>query len=851
MVSAAGLPKISPRIFFMRHSYHFLPLAGVWLLSLSGCDLLAQQSPIVPAPGLSQFYAPGAAPKILVPHKAGAAVTWRLLDFDGKEIDSGQVQEKSAAAKPIGATGFYRMAFLDGEGKELGHSGLIVQNAPGYQSSKIGLDVSPSRFWGNEVTRAVAGLIKNSNLAQRVRVQQWWWMNQPSRDVFKKSPLNEVNEVLSSEGMNLNMVGVETTGWAARDGKPGHVFPENLRDIYNFYIWSAKNWPAGMSLLEVWNEPDIMGWATGSRAASLAKAVSLAVRSVRPDVKITTPSPATSTLENYFAEMLANDLQPYVDAYAMHHHVDGLKKAGAIKDGVQVRTMTAALEPTMHPADPDRTNAILEQEDTLDYMYQRYATHAQYVKGLPVYNMEGGLVDPKDGWACEKEQAEGLVAYLAIDFHLGVTYHQYYCIRPSPGSDSDRFNLLNAERNLWDVSPRAGWQTLNVFAEKIGSAIPMGRLSIDGVSSSRVVFFDPKKDEENNVVAVFWDAYQNIGKLPFSRDGVRIFDCTGRDITDQPDAGVITWPPKYAVLPKKTAKALTLKKEAVFPAVKTPTKPPSPIVLDLSLPESRYTTRPLSGIKVSSGTNELPLRVHNFSDVPQTVRLEAEGKGVKINLEPESVELAPQTDAIVTVRLVPEPGYASQKNAFAPQRQTVRAVAAKKSKSVLAFNTYAEFASLPVASAWPIEGMKDEKQWWQAKWDEGKPVLTAVEGGMRVGFTFPKAEGQATAFIRCKIQPPGLNGETPDALAFDLTLHEGNGYFQASLIDSNDRHWHLRFARIGQKNETTRVIIPLKYLDGPGPFKPGDVTDFSLGATGVPRTGLDITVSKPEWIKFQ
>ena len=67
----------------MRFSYKILSVFGAWLLSFSGGELLAQ-SPIVPAPGLSQFYAPGAAPKILVPSKAEAAVTWRLLDFDGK-----------------------------------------------------------------------------------------------------------------------------------------------------------------------------------------------------------------------------------------------------------------------------------------------------------------------------------------------------------------------------------------------------------------------------------------------------------------------------------------------------------------------------------------------------------------------------------------------------------------------------------------------------------------------------------------------------------------------------------------------------------------------------------------------
>ncbi len=835
----------------MRLSYKVLQLLGVGLLCLSGCELFAGQL-LLPAPGLSQVYAPGAAPKILVPPKAESAVKWRLLNFDDKEIDSGEVAEKTASAKAIEATGFYRMVFLDGEGKQLGHSGIIVQNAPGYHSPKIGLDLCSNRWWSNELAQSVAGLVKNSSLAPLVRVQQWWWMCQPSREVIQKARLHEINEVLAAEGLNLSLVGTETPGWASHSGKPGHVFPENLRDIYNYYLWSAKNWPKRLSLLEVWNEPDLMGWATGSRAASLTKAVSLAVRSVRPDVKITTASPATSTLENYFSEMLANDLQPYVDAYAMHHHVDGLKKIGALKEGVGVRTISAALEPSMKPADPDRTFAIREQEDTLDYMYQRYATHAQYLKGLPVYNMEGGLVDPTDGWESEKEQAEGLVAYLATDFHLGIAYHQYYCIRPTPGSDSDRFNLLNAERNLWDISPRAGWQTLNVFAEKVGSGIPMGRLSIAGATSARVIFFNPKKKgASNKVVAVFWDAYQKIGKLPFSGKGVRIFDCMGREITDRPDAAVISWPPKYAVLPNKKAAALALKNEAVFPMVKTPTPPPSPIVLDLSLPESRYTTRPLTGIKVTSGTNELPLRVHNFSDRPRKVRLEAEGQGMKIALEPASVELAPQTDAIVTVRLAPELGYSSKKNAFVPQRQVIRAITPEESNAVLVLNTYAEFASLPVATAQPIEAMKAENTWWQSKWDEGKPTFTPVENGMRIAFTFPKVDGNSSAFVRCKIQAPGANEAGPDALAFTIALHEGTGFFQASLSDSQDRHWYLRFARIGRKNEKLRVIIPFKYLDGPGQFKPGDVTNFSLGVVDVPRTGLDITLSQPEWIKFQ
>ena len=72
-------------------------------------------------------------------------------------------------------------------------------------------------------------------------------------------------------GLKILQVNHISPPWAAKD--PRH-FPDDLRDVYNFYRGLAKRWNGLADAIEPWNEPDldIFGGHTGCEIASFQKA---------------------------------------------------------------------------------------------------------------------------------------------------------------------------------------------------------------------------------------------------------------------------------------------------------------------------------------------------------------------------------------------------------------------------------------------------------------------------------------------------------------------------------------------------------------------------------------------------
>ena len=82
-------------------------------------------------------------------------------------------------------------------------------------------------------------------------------------------------------GLKILQVNHISPPWAAKD--PTH-FPDDLRDVYNFYRGLAKRWNGLADAIEPWNEPDldIFGGHTGCEIASFQKAAFLGLKAGDP-----------------------------------------------------------------------------------------------------------------------------------------------------------------------------------------------------------------------------------------------------------------------------------------------------------------------------------------------------------------------------------------------------------------------------------------------------------------------------------------------------------------------------------------------------------------------------------------
>ncbi|MEK6793764.1 MAG: LamG domain-containing protein [Spirochaetota bacterium] len=802
--------------------------------------------------GARQFFSPGEA-VVNVPDRASNADSWVLLSYAGTEISRGSVDKANALALGTLSEGFYRLQYKAAD-NVLGYSGIFVREEPRVPASNISLDVGMSRFWGHEVAGLAADIARRTGVgAARGR---WAWSQ--SEDTYGKREftlLNELFEIFENKQMPLNIYTTDSPGFANNSGKASLMLPSKLRYLYEHYRWAAANWPHAIRMFECWNEPD-MGYGTGAHAASMTKVMALALRSVRPDILVVTPSPATSSLENYFAEMLANDLYPYVSAYAFHHHTP-LKKRGAKESGAGVTAEdVATTEPSTEPAELDRGHSLRVEEDSLDYMYRRYASHAKHSGGLPAVNTEGAIkVDDRKGWKAECEQAEGLLAYLATSLHLGISEHQYFNImlEPGAGADSRETAINHFLTEFMDQSPRAGLFALAVAASFLGNAVPRGRFSVSGTPSARVLVFQSGSAKHaGSAVVVFWDLYHGGAALPYKK--AIVFDHMGGAVTT-PDASVITWPPKYALVPVAEAKASPLRNEAVFPLRKAADRQMPSVVLDISLPDTAFTTRPVSGIKVNDREMTLPLSVYNFSDAEKRIALSGKADDISISIDNPDIRLGAQQDTNIVLRIRAEDTFFTKAHAFSPSRQMITAVSGGET-SVLAFNVFADTAHLPVANIVPIEGIADAGRWYQQsheKGDRGTAKCTAVKNGMQFDFEFSKrgAPGFVIPYIRCKLA--GMSAPMPDtidALRVTFVLNRGSALFQITLIGEDGTVWYARPGKLNRSGDTLTTSIPTSYFGGARPLVPSEVKEMHLCLIEVPHE-LAFSISDVAWVTLK
>ncbi len=241
---------------------------------------------------------------------------WRAIDIDGKEVaQSAEAAEKAVLGKlPIG---YFEVLEKGGPGKVM--AGVVAKNEA-TEDTPIALDTGISWFYADpQQIRDACTLCRLAGV-KWIRDRLSWPEMEPERGKFAEETRYEKAMRLEHEaGLKILQVNHASPPWAA---KVGAHFPDDLRDVYDFYHGLAKRWNGLADAIEPWNEPDIelFGGHTGCEIASFQKAAYLGLKAGDPKVPVCEAVFAIDRPET-LDEFGENKVYPYFDIYDLHHYV--------------------------------------------------------------------------------------------------------------------------------------------------------------------------------------------------------------------------------------------------------------------------------------------------------------------------------------------------------------------------------------------------------------------------------------------------------------------------------------------------------------------------------------------------
>ncbi|HEX4413585.1 MAG TPA: hypothetical protein VH107_08150, partial [Lacipirellulaceae bacterium] len=242
---------------------------------------------------------------------------WRAIDVDGKEVAHGAEPTGKAMLGKL-PVGYFEVLEKDGPGKVM--AGVVAKNEP-TEDTPIALDSGMSWFYADrpQQVRDACTLCRLAGV-KWVRDRLSWPEMEPERDKFAgETRYEKVMRLEHEAGLKILQVNHASPPWAAKNA--AH-FPDDLRDVYNFYRGLAKRWNGLADAIEPWNEPDIemFGGHTGCEIASFQKAAYLGLKAGDSKVPVCEAVFAIDRPET-LDEFGENKVYPYFDMYDLHHYV--------------------------------------------------------------------------------------------------------------------------------------------------------------------------------------------------------------------------------------------------------------------------------------------------------------------------------------------------------------------------------------------------------------------------------------------------------------------------------------------------------------------------------------------------
>jgi hypothetical protein len=535
--------------------------------------------------------------RIMVPAKWNG---WRAIDIDGKEIGRGAAKDKTASLGHL-PVGYFELRETGGPGMVT--AAVLAKNSPS-EDTPIAIDVAASWFYAEpQQIRDACTLCRLAGV-KWVRDRASWPELETARGVWAADTRYERAMRIQHEmGLKILQVNHISPSWASKD--PKH-FPEDLRDVFNFYRGLAKRWKGLADAIEPWNEPDIIefGGHTGCEIASFQKAAYLGLKAGNPEFAVNGSVFAIDRPET-LDEFGANEVYLYCDRYDLHHYV------------------------------------------ALNRYPQAYARHRAVSGGRPMWTTEFNL---NIFWSDEKTHEPSEEDLRVQGYRISKAFSQAL----HEGTEKAFQFILGhyVERQIQyglvhtDLTPRPAYVAFAAVGRFLNAAKPIGRIDLGNEKLKAYVFRKEVDGAKGETVVAWSETNPMDAKI---RPAEKTYDYLGREL---PNAHKLhlTREPIFVLLPRGGSKRL--KVEPPPPKAKWLPGKACPVVLQLvgkgDMNKSAFQL---------GNSNELRLVAYNFGTKPVRGELDIEGATIEkmhIEMDPASRNvrtLSVNDRAHVTARL--------------------------------------------------------------------------------------------------------------------------------------------------------------------------------------------------------
>ena len=725
---------------------------GLFLLAASTCaTAAAPETRSIPAARVNH---PGnvflAGEEVVLPFAPGETGTWRVLDYDDKEVASARVTAGSVALGRL-PVGFYRLR-ADGHSTWISCAVLGPLRAPTPSTSPVAIDVAMAWFYPKDKMDDVSSLCALAGV-NWVRDRLNWGQMEPAEGTWSKTNQYDASALAQSRaGLRVLQVMHSSPPWA---NKTASRFPLDLRHAYRFNLEIARRWHGQVLAFEPWNEADIpmFGGHTGSEMATLQKASYLGLKAGNPSM-VACMNVFALHNRNQLADLHDNQAWPYFDTFDLHHYT---------------------------PFDDYPT--VYGDFRAVSGGKPLWVTEC----ALPVkWAGDEKLKEPTD--ANLRTQAERLAKTFACSLHEG-SAATFYFMLPHYVEGQTQFGLLRP-----DLTPRPSFVALAAVGRLLADGQPLGR--VRGVQDAvRAFLFRAKPDGQRANVLVAWTTAGE-ATLPLPGSPGAVFDHLGRV---RPSAGslVLSPAPIFAILSDEAVKQLLLQPPPK--ALERLPGEPSPVVIQALWPEERIVLG-RSAYRLSSEKREsVPLFVYNFSDKPVAGRLSVTVPAGWQASSFDKVEIAPQSRVELRLEL-------DCRNGAPKSLEAVRVDGAfgRAGNPVLSMRVTPEPSLLGRQAGTPISGAAEASRWLPTVSGGGVLKITSSDGSVSIDaeplgpdmWVYPQMS------LPAEHRPP----KGAAALCLTLMAQEGAGTFRALFEEENGSAYIVDFLPQPKPGETVEAV---------------------------------------------
>lgn len=763
---------------------------------------------------------------VAIPLPSGATDI-RVADVDGKICFSAPAAGNSELSPGKLPAGFYRIEYKNGAGRPAVDGAAVLVRPVEKLNPASPVAVDAALFYPFYLQQIgsmkfgytpgdVAGLLRKANLGC-VRERIMW----EAFDYLDPNQSNRlVDELMATYAEHGIKVVQSLYGTPKQDRYPSALSalgakkpPLNLAKLHDYARAVTARFGKTMPALESWNEPEGIGGSLLSfEIAAAQKAAALGALRTNPAI-VTFMGSGTPEHPAALAENRFND---YQNVFCFHSH-SRLENTAA-----RAAKLTAAAD------------------------------------GLPVWLTEVSTgsfpIDPATGeFTAEtaRKQALDIPKLYAALLAEGADRLFYFFLFNHTEVSGMSFGLLRHS----DLSPRPGFVTLAVLANYFQNFGGIRQLEgvPSGVTGYEAVVL---RDGVPHRVRLLWnDSGKPITIETAETQSAR--DAFGRPVDLSGGEILLTDMPVYLF---QAAPGIDFRPAAA----PKPLKVPSPVVLNLELPDGIKNSAADTFMLPVGEERSYPLAVCNFSDAPLSGKISVGfPNGEADSFELAGIELPADSRIELPLRLKLDrlSGNAS------PSRLIIRGDFGGKGESVLAANfTPIRTRLLPGDVETPVPGWKKAENWRKSLIKGSGMEISAENDGIRFDYRFQEAENRVVGHVWASPTLP-LNvrdfpGHVPDAFAFELRLLEGEGLetLGLNLVEADGATY---FATLPFRMEELRngrtFIVPLSSMVNPN-FRKKDtngkldvekLTSFELPLWAKPGSHLRFSVSNPRWINYK